>query len=259
MGILNITPDSFFDGNLYLSCDNAVKHALAMVVEGADIVDVGGESTRPSKDTQFISLQEELDRVIPVIEKLKQELAVPISIDTYKPEVMREAIKAGASIVNDTRALTQPGSLEVVKENNVTVCLMHMQGTSQAMQDNPVYNNVVTDIFAFLNERVDTAVKAGIAKEKIIIDPGFGFGKTVEHNLELLRNLKEFQKIGCAVLAGWSRKTSIGKILNRPPQERLYGSIAAAVIAAINGANIIRVHDVRATVEALKFTTAVYN
>lgn len=257
MGILNVTPDSFSDGGLYNSVGKALCRVEQMVAEGATIIDIGGESTRPG--AKIISLQEELDRVIPIIEKIHSEIDVLISVDTYKPKVMRAAIRAGAKMVNDIKALRVEGALQVVKETNVQVCLMHMQGEPQTMQAAPQYKNVVSEVYNFLAERVQQCLTAGIAKEKIIIDPGFGFGKTTEHNLQLLNQLEKFHELDCPLLVGWSRKTSIGKILNQPEGQRLYGSLAAAVIAIMKGAKILRVHDVRPTIEAVTIALAALN
>lgn len=255
MGILNVTPDSFSDGGLYNSVDKAFQRAAQMVAEGATMVDIGGESARPG--AKSISIQEELDRVIPVIEKIHREIEVLISIDTYKPQIMRDAIHAGANMINDIKALRVEGALQIVKENNVQICLMHMQGEPQTMQTAPQYKNVVSEVYDFLAERMQQCLAAGIVKEKIILDPGFGFGKTTEHNLQLLNQLEKFQTLDCPLLVGWSRKTSIGKILNQPEDQRLYGSLAAAVIAIMKGAKILRVHDVKPTIEAIRITLAV--
>ena len=254
MGILNITPDSFSDGGHYLSTDRAVEHAFRMVDEGADIIDVGGESTRPGSIA--VSEQEEIDRVLPVVESLTLELPVLISIDTSKPAVMRAAVQAGAGMINDVRSLSVPGALDVVSEMDVWVCLMHMQGQPDTMQNNPQYKNVVAEVKKFLASRVRYCVQAGIARDRLVVDPGFGFGKTLTNNLSLLSNLEGICALGLPVLVGFSRKSMIGSLLNRPVQERLYGSLSAAVIAVLKGASIVRVHDVRPTVEALRIVNA---
>lgn len=259
MAILNITPDSFSDGGDFFSVPAALQRARAMAEEGAAIIDIGGESTRPG--AQAVSAEEELRRVIPVIEKVRAELPVIVSIDTSKPEVMRAALDAGAHMVNDVRALESPGALEVMAEFNqresVPVCLMHMRGEPRTMQQNPVYTDVVAEVRDYLSGRTAACERAGIARERIILDPGFGFGKTVAHNLSLLKHLAQLSRPGVPVLAGLSRKSMLGALLDTPPQHRLYGSLAAAVLAAQEGARILRVHDVRATVEALKIYTAV--
>lgn len=256
MGILNVTPDSFSDGGVFLSRERALGHACAMVAEGADIIDVGGESTRPG--AKPVSVQEELDRVIPVIEALHAEVTVPLSIDTSKPEVMRAAVAAGAGFINDVTALRAAGALEAAASLNVPVCLMHMQGEPRSMQGNPQYRDVVNDVREFLAERVTAAGAAGIGRERLVIDPGFGFGKTVEHNLELLRGLNALAALGVPVLAGLSRKSMIGKLLGLPVERRLHASVALALLAVQNGARIVRVHDVGPTVEALRMVRMVY-
>jgi dihydropteroate synthase len=255
MGILNITPDSFSDGGFFLAREQAVVHAHRMAEEGADIIDIGGESTRPG--AQPVSVEEELDRVVPVIEALAKELPLPISIDTSKPEVMRAAVAAGAGLINDVRALREPGALEAAAGLNVPVCLMHMQGEPRSMQANPVYDDVVNDVRAFLAVRIEAATAAGIRRDRVVIDPGFGFGKTVAHNLELLRRLSEFRALGVPVLAGLSRKSMIGALLGLPVEQRLHASVALALIAVQNGAHIVRVHDVQATREAVRMWEAV--
>ena len=260
MGIVNVTPDSFSDGGKFAATNLAVTHALKLVEEGADILDIGGESTRPNATP--VSLQEELDRVIPVIEALVAEfkvkqIKIPISIDTYKPQVMQAAIAAGASMVNDVRALQEAGALEIVANSNVGVCLMHMQGTPQTMQVNPQYKDVVNEVKAFLQERLQVSVEAGIDASRILLDPGFGFGKTREHNIRLIQNLESLTELGQPLLVGLSRKSVLGQVTGNDVNARLYASIAAAVIAAQKGAKILRVHDVKATVEALKVVTAI--
>ncbi len=255
MGILNVTPDSFSDGGEYLSADKALERARQMVAEGAAIVDVGGESTRPGAPE--VPLEQELTRVIPVIEALAAELAVPVSVDTSKPEVMARAVAAGAGLINDVYALRRPGSLEAARDAGVPVCLMHMQGEPRSMQLAPRYGDVVAEIREFLAGRIAACVGAGIARERLLADPGFGFGKTQEHNLRLLAGLGELADLGVPLLVGLSRKSIVGKLLNAPVQGRLYGSLAMAVLAAASGARIIRAHDVRATVEALAVVHAV--
>lgn len=256
MGILNVTPDSFSDGGIFLARDAAVAHALTLVEEGADLIDVGGESTRPG--AQAVSVQEELDRVIPVIEAIVRAVPAPISIDTSKPEVMRAAVAAGAGLINDVRALRETGAIETAAALHVPVCLMHMQGEPRSMQHHPVYTDVVVEVRDFLHERIEACVAAGISRDCIIVDPGFGFGKTVEHNLELLRRLGELRVLGAPILAGLSRKSMIGALFGLPVAQRLQASVALALIAVQNGAKILRVHDVRATREAIRMLEAVY-
>jgi dihydropteroate synthase len=255
MGVLNVTPDSFSDGGRYLALDNALCRAETMVMEGAALIDVGGESTRPGAPP--VSVQEELDRVLPVVERLTRELPVPISVDTSKPELMREAARAGAGLINDVRALQVPGSLEAAAVSGLPVCLMHLQGDPATMQQEPRYADVLAEVWAFLAERVGACEAAGIPRERILVDPGFGFGKTLEHNLALLRHLNRFTGLAAGVVVGLSRKSMIGLLLDAPVGERLAGSLAAAVIAAWQGACIVRVHDVRETVQALRVCAAV--
>lgn len=256
MGILNLTPDSFSDGGRFPDCDSAISHAQAMVSEGAAIIDIGGESTRPGAAP--VSVQQELDRVMPVVESLVAELPVPLSVDTSKPEVMQAAISAGAGMINDVMALRQEGAIEAVRDAcHVLLCLMHMQGEPRSMQQNPRYDDVVGEVRHFLLERAALCEKAGIAQSRIILDPGFGFGKTLEHNTALLKNIDLLAGDGYPLLVGISRKSMIGQLLGDVPvDQRLQGSVAAAVIAAMKGANILRVHDVRETVEALKIVEA---
>ena len=256
MGILNVTPDSFSDGGIFLARDAAVAHALAMVEEGADVIDVGGESTRPG--AQAVSVQEELDRVIPVIEAIARAVSLPISIDTSKPEVMRAAVAAGAGLINDVRALREPGALQTAAELEVPVCLMHMQGEPRNMQHHPVYTDVLGEVRDFLQQRIEACVAAGIPRRRLVVDPGFGFGKTVEHNLELLRRLGELRALGVPILAGLSRKSMIGALFGLPVAQRLHASVALALVAVQNGAAMLRVHDVRATREAIRMLEAVY-
>ena len=249
MGILNVTPDSFSDGGKHANVKQALSHALKMIDEGATFIDIGGESTRPgAKD---VSLQEELDRAIPIIEALAANSECVISIDTSKAEVMREAVKAGAGLINDVKALQAPGAIDAAVKSGVPVCLMHMQGEPRSMQANPEYNNVVKDVNDFLLERVNTCLAAGIPKEQILVDPGYGFGKTIEHNYTLVKHLPEIMALGYPVLVGMSRKSMIGNLLDRKVNERLAGSITLATIAAQMGAHIIRVHDVRETADAV--------
>jgi len=249
MGVLNVTPDSFSDGGRYLHLTDALRRAEAMVEEGAALIDVGGESTRPGAAP--VSVQEELDRVLPVVERLARELPVPISVDTSRPEIIREAARAGAGLINDVRALRLPGALEAAAASGLPMCLMHMQGAPATMQQEPVYADVVAEVRAFLAERVRVCEAAGIPRERILVDPGFGFGKTLDHNLALLRHLDRFTDLAAGILVGISRKSMIGALLNAPVGERLSGGLAAAVIAFWQGANIIRAHDVRETVQAL--------
>jgi dihydropteroate synthase len=254
MGIVNVTPDSFSDGGKFFNTDLAVEHALGLIKDGADILDVGGESTRPG--ALPVSLDEELSRVIPVIQALSKVSTVPLSIDTYKPEVMRQAIAAGADIVNDVCALQQEGALEVVANGNVGVCLMHMQGTPQTMQLEPHYLDVVSEVSDFLKARLQVALDSGISKSRILLDPGFGFGKTTAHNVTLIQCLDRLVDIGLPLLVGLSRKAVLGKLVGGDEQQRLHAGIAASVISAMKGAKIVRVHDVKATVDALKVVAA---
>jgi len=256
MGILNITPDSFSDGGLFLSPEKAITQALRLAEEGAAIIDIGGESTRPGAHP--VSAQEEIDRVIPVIEALRGKISLPISIDTSKPEVMRAAVAAGAGFINDVRALRDEGALAAAASLQVPVCLMHMQGEPRRMQENPRYRDVLSDIGDFLRARLQAAQAAGIPAQRLVIDPGFGFGKTLEHNLELLRGLKILQSLGAPILVGLSRKSLIGKALGLPVEGRLQASVALALIAVQNSARIVRVHDVGPTVEALRMWSVVY-
>jgi dihydropteroate synthase len=256
MGVINVTPDSFSDGGIFLARDAAVAHALVMVEEGADIIDVGGESTRPG--AQAVSVQDELNRVIPVIEAIARAVPVPVSIDTSKPEVMRAAVAAGAGLINDVRALRATGAVETAAALEVPVCLMHMQGEPRSMQHHPVYTDVAGEVRDFLHARIEACVAAGIPRQRIVIDPGFGFGKTVEHNLELLRRLGELRALGAPILAGLSRKSMIGALLGLPVTQRLQASVALALIAVQNGATMLRVHDVRATRDAIRMFEAVY-
>ncbi|WP_036302333.1 dihydropteroate synthase [Methylotenera sp. L2L1] len=255
MGIVNVTPDSFSDGGIYSSTDLAIAHGLELIAEGADILDIGGESTRPGAPP--VSLDEELRRVMPVIEALAAVSTVPLSIDTYKPEVMRRAIAAGIDIVNDVRALQEDDAIEIVANSDVGVCLMHMQGMPQTMQLAPSYQDVVSEVLQFLTDRMHIVTSAGIAIDRIVLDPGFGFGKTTAHNIALIQHLTEIGAIGRPLLVGLSRKSVLGKIAGGDEQQRLHAGLAASVISAMKGAKIVRVHDVKATVDALKVVTAV--
>ena len=254
MGIINATPDSFSDGGQHLRRDAAIVHAQQLIAEGADILDIGGESTRPG--AQPVGLQEELERVLPIIKGLSG-IPVPISIDTCKPEVMRAALAAGASMVNDINALQDAAALQIVAASEAAVCLMHKQGNPQTMQQQPHYQNVMVEVRDFLRERLAAAEAAGIARERIVIDPGFGFGKTLAHNLDLLRHLDRLRELGAPVLAGLSRKSMLGAITGQDVDHRVSASVAAALIAVQRGASIVRVHDVRETVDALKIWSAV--
>jgi dihydropteroate synthase len=254
MGVVNVTPDSFSDGGLHASTEQAVAHARRLAAEGADILDIGGESTRPG--AQAVGLDEERRRVLPVLVALAG-CGVPLSVDTRKPELMTEAFAAGAAMVNDVTALRAPAALAAVARSTVAVCLMHMQGEPRTMQENPTYRDVVHEVRDFLAQRVAAVERAGVARDRIVVDPGFGFGKTVEHNLALLRALGEFRSLGVALMAGLSRKAMLGKLTGREPRERIHGSVAAALLAAQNGAQIVRVHDVAATRDALAVWQAV--
>jgi dihydropteroate synthase len=257
MGILNITPDSFSDGGHYVDPEQAMLHALQMQQDGAAIIDIGGESTRPG--AQAVSANEEIKRVVPLIKALRGVLKIPISIDTSKPEVMLAAVEAGAGLINDIYALRKPGSLQVARECGVPVCLMHMQGEPATMQRNPVYKDVVAEINAFFLERVGACIDAGISAQRLLLDPGFGFGKTLMHNLTLLARLEELVlEGGMPLVVGLSRKSMISQLLGeRRVEDRLYGGLAAAVLAATRGASLIRTHDVQATVDALRVYQAV--
>lgn len=256
MGIVNVTPDSFSDGGAHDSPEAAIAHGLKLAEEGADVLDIGGESTRPGADE--VPVEEELRRVIPVIERLARETALPISVDTSKPEVMRAAVAAGAGLINDVHALRREGALDAASALGVPVVLMHIQGEPRSMQAAPQYDDVVAEVHRFLAERIFAAEMAGIAKKRIVVDPGFGFGKTLEHNLTLLAQLQRFAELGVPVLAGLSRKKSIGELTGRSDaRERVHGSVAAHLIAAQRGALLLRVHDVAATVDALKVWEAV--
>lgn len=255
MAVLNVTPDSFSDGGRYFDHTKALEQARRLIDEGADILDIGGESTRPGAEP--VSVEEELRRVIPVIETLAGHVSQPISIDTSKPEVMRAAVAAGAGMLNDVNALQAPGALEAAVELGKPVCLMHMKGEPRTMQLSPQYADVVAEVRDFLCQRAQTLEAAGLPREKIYIDPGFGFGKTLDHNLALLRNLEQLVATDYPVLVGMSRKSMIGALLDTPVDDRIYGSVTLAAIAAMKGAAVIRVHDVKPTRDALKICTAV--
>jgi len=255
MGVLNVTPDSFSDGGRFVAPESAIAQAIAMCEAGAALIDVGGESTRPGAAP--VSVQQELDRVIPVIEALAPEMPVPISVDTSKPEVMRAAVQAGAGMINDVCALTVPGALQAAHDATVPVCLMHMQGEPRSMQGDPRYADVVVDIRDYLAARVAACEAVGIPRQRLLLDPGFGFGKTLAHNLRLLARLDELGELGLPLLVGLSRKSMFGMLLDRPVEQRLVPSVVAAVLAAQRGAAIIRAHDVGETVDALKLMTAV--
>ena len=254
MGIVNVTPDSFSDGGRHLLHDAAIAHALKLVDEGADILDIGGESTRPG--ARIVEVQEELDRVMPVIQGLLNA-GVPLSIDTCKPEVMRETLAAGVHMVNDINALLEPGALEVIVNSDAGVCLMHKQGKPANMQNQPEYEDVVVEVMDFLRTRIAVLEAAGVARNRIVVDPGFGFGKTLAHNLSLLQNLQKFSALDVPLLAGLSRKSMLGLITGQDVNHRLSASVAAALLAVQRGANIVRVHDVQATCDALKVWNAV--
>jgi dihydropteroate synthase len=249
MGIVNVTPDSFSDGGRHATRDAALAHALRLIEEGADILDIGGESTRPGANE--VSAAEEIERVLPLVEALAQE-NVPLSVDTTKPEVMRAALAAGASIINDVAALQAPGAVEVVAAADCGVVLMHMQGVPRTMQVAPRYEDVVAEVRVFLRERLAVLATAGIAAERVALDPGFGFGKTVEHNFTLLRELQRFASLGCPVVAGLSRKSMLGAVTGRAVDDRVTASVVGAVLAAERGARIVRVHDVAATRDGLR-------
>ena len=255
MGILNVTPDSFSDGGRFVTPEVALRQAAAMAEEGAAILDVGGESTRPGADS--VSVQRELDRVIPIIERVRAITDAVISIDTSKALVMREAVAAGASLINDVGALQGEGALEAAADLQVPVCLMHMRGEPRTMQENPDYDDVVAEVAAFLEQRIQACVDAGLGEELTIVDPGFGFGKTHRHNVELLANLRQLRVRDRPVLVGMSRKSTLGELTQRDVRDRLPASVAAAVVAVLNGADIVRAHDVQATVDAVKVTRAV--
>ena len=260
MGILNVTPDSFSDGGaLYdgalLSMDKVLLRARQIIAEGADIIDIGGESTRPGAAP--VSLQQELDRVVPVVERLAQEFDTVLSVDTSEPRVMLEAAAYGAGFINDVRALQRPDAIRAAAATGLPVCLMHMRGEPESMQEQPSYVDVIDEVSAFLRQRIEACTRLGVAHRNLVLDPGFGFGKTAQHNLILLNRLERLREFACPILVGLSRKSLIGKILGRPLDERVAGSVALAVIAAMRGAVIFRVHDVAASSDAVRLCTAV--
>lgn len=255
MGVLNVTPDSFSDGGRFVGRDQAVQHAQAMVDAGAAFIDIGGESTRPG--AAEVSVQQELDRVLPIVEALANRVDAALSVDTSTPEVMRESARLGAHLINDVRALSRPGALDAALETGLQVCLMHMQGQPGTMQLSPEYKDVVAEVERYLAARIAACEAAGLSRQQLMVDPGFGFGKTLGHNLALLDQLARFQSFGCPVLVGMSRKTMIGDVLGKPVDQRLYGSLAVAVTAALKGAAIVRVHDVAQTVDAIAMVNAV--
>ncbi|WP_044407437.1 dihydropteroate synthase [Thiomicrospira microaerophila] len=255
MGILNVTPDSFSDGGCYVGSDALKRRIVSLVSEGADIIDIGGESTRPG--AQAVSVEQELERVIPAIELVQSLTDIPISVDTYKAQVMAEALKYPIAMINDVNALQSPQALDVVVRSTVSVCLMHKQGLPKTMQQSPRYSNVVLDVIDFLNQRIQACVLAGIAKNRIVVDPGFGFGKTLEHNLTLFKRLQDFSSLGCPVLVGVSRKSMLGQLLGGlSVEQRMLPSVVAAVLAVQQGAQIVRVHDVKQTCDALTLLDA---
>jgi dihydropteroate synthase len=254
MGVLNVTPDSFFDGGRFNEIDSALERAREMVAHGAAFIDVGGESTRPGATP--VSLQEELDRVCPIVEAIARELNVIVSVDTSAPDVMRETVSLGAGLINDVRALQRPGAPEAMARTDVPVCIMHIQGEPDHMQDNPSYRDVCQEVSLFLSERLQVVEVAGVRSDRIILDPGFGFGKTVQHNFQLLAALEQLQQLGHSLLVGMSRKSMLGHVTGRDVSERLSASVAAATIAAMKGASIIRAHDVRETVDAVNVVAA---
>lgn len=262
MAVLNVTPDSFSDGGRFveeghsaLNLDQAIRTVEGMIADGATIIDVGGESTRPG--AAVVGVQQEMDRVLPVVEAIRARFDVVVSVDTSTPQLMNSAAEAGAGLINDVRALQREGALEAARDSGLPVCLMHMQGEPQTMQQNPVYNDVVADVGRYLKERVQACCDAGISRDRLLLDPGFGFGKTLQHNLELLDRLDELHQLGLPLLVGMSRKSMVGLVLGKPVDERLYGSLAVAVMAATKGAHIVRCHDVAATTDVLKMTAAV--
>ncbi|WP_158135121.1 dihydropteroate synthase [Vibrio navarrensis] len=257
MGILNVTPDSFSDGGQFTHLGAALRQVEKLIQAGATIIDIGGESTRPGAPE--VSLEEELNRVIPVVKAIRASSDVWISVDTSKAEVMRQAIEAGADLINDIRALQEPGALEIAAKAQVPICLMHMQGQPRSMQHSPNYQDVLREVGEFLRERVKVCEQAGIAKELLILDPGFGFGKTLEHNYHLLAHLESFHQFGLPLLAGMSRKSMIFKLLDKKPADCMVASVTCATIAALKGAQIIRVHDVEETVEAMKIIQMMKN
>lgn len=255
MGVLNVTPDSFSDGGRFIDPSLAMARVKEMVEEGADIIDIGGESTRPG--AAAVPVAEELERVIPLLRQIHDTLAVMVSVDTSKPEIMQAAVSAGAGMINDVRALRAPGAIEAVADSSVQVCLMHMQGEPRTMQDNPRYSNVIAEVGDFLFARAEACLAAGIGRDRIFLDPGFGFGKTLAHNLELMAGLDKLLEMGFPLLVGVSRKSMFGALLDREVDERLAGSVAMATIAAWSGASIIRTHDIAETKDAVRVAAAV--
>ncbi|WP_140720671.1 MULTISPECIES: dihydropteroate synthase [Gammaproteobacteria] len=254
MGILNVTPDSFYDGGRHNTPGKAIDHAHALIRDGATIIDVGGESTRPG--AAQVSVDEELHRVIPVVEALARRFDVWLSVDTSKPEVITASAQAGIHLINDIRSLSEPGALEAAADSELPVCLMHMQGEPRTMQVAPHYDDIVVEVSSYLQAQIERCMAAGIARDRLLLDPGFGFGKRLAHNYGLLARLEELQAFGLPLLVGMSRKSMVGQLLDVPPLERLHGSVACAVIAAMHGAHIVRVHDVRATVDAMRVVEA---
>ncbi len=258
MGILNTTPDSFSDGGSYTTLENVIVRAKQMIAAGVSIIDIGGESTRPGAPE--VSLEEELQRVIPAVKAIREfDQNVWISVDTSKAEVMKQSVEAGADLINDVRSLTEPGALEVAAKANVPVCIMHMKGQPKTMQINPEYDNVQDEVETFLSEKLEACEKAGITRENVILDPGFGFGKSIEHNYHLLANLEKLHRFGLPILAGMSRKSMVFKLLNKKPSDCMVASVTCAAIAAMKGAQIIRVHDVEETLEAMKIIQTMNN
>lgn len=262
MGVLNVTPDSFSDGGRFVESaaagvdlDRALQTVETMIADGATIIDVGGESTRPGAD--IVGPQQEMDRVLPVVEAIRKRFNVVVSVDTSTPDLMISAAAAGAGMINDVRALQREGALEAARDSGLPICLMHMQGEPQTMQQNPYYEDVVTDVISYLEARVQSCCEAGIERGRLLLDPGFGFGKTLQHNLELLDRLDEFKALKLPLLVGMSRKSMVGLVLDKPINERLYGSLAVAVMAVDRGAHIVRCHDVAATADVLKMAAAV--
>ncbi len=251
MGVLNITKNSFFDGGVYNNLKKSIAHAKYLIDEGADIIDIGAESSKPGSEP--VSSEEQIRKIEPVVDSIRQVSDIAISIDTRSSDVIKSLVKYKINIVNDISSLQDHELIDIIKTNNLSVSLMHMQGTPKDMQENPTYKNVVEEIFSYLDEKVSLCIRNGISKDRIIVDPGFGFGKTLEHNYEILNNLEKFALLDCKVLSGISRKSMIGNVIDKPASERLYGSLAATIIAIKNKANILRVHDVRETKMLLNF------
>lgn len=262
MGVLNVTPDSFSDGGRFIETgaadvhlDGILRTVETMIADGASIIDVGGESTRPG--AEIVGVQQEMDRVLPAVEAIRKHFDVIISVDTSTPRLMTESAAAGAGLINDVRALQREGAVEAARDTGLPICLMHMKGEPQNMQQNPQYEDVVSDVIGYLNERVQVCCDAGIERSRLLLDPGFGFAKTLQHNLELLDRLEELASLRLPLLVGMSRKSMVGQVLNKPVDERLYGSLAVAVMAVAKGAHIVRCHDVAATADAIKMAAAV--